>query len=588
MFNNSSDLKQNTANETPIVPEIQTSTLFFGQYAFEATPYWPWITIVQDSNGLYVDDIKVKLTVSGLTVFGQTDSGEEFKLTYEPDSNLYILSAHQLTSTRTGLVRKSIKRILVKVKPNPNEHLEKEYGVRASDLVKAVRESEDWIQQVTSFQVKAKDKWIRTPEGIEFQRKELQERFPDAMINSEKFSDLMPTVEGKLKIVFNDTKYRTFHQNEDSLFEEIWNGHEFIAHNQYFTPPHESYSFRKELPEIARNMIDFIWPRSKEYHFWWKKQGMNNWEDHYGRAEDFILTGKQNYLGTECYIVECYPGDYRQVRRWFIGVKDHLKYGDLTYHMGRLCWDYWTGDYKEVRSGWWFPMTQGYHGFDRDENENSFVASRREITIEEVQIDQVLPDELFEMEFKEGVKVTDDRFGGWITYPYKKDRTKEEWEQIHQKAQKRIEEDNARKNALDERIGQVAMEFPSECKWINTEPLTMEKLRGKAVILQFWSIQCGPCHNYMGMLRAKPSSENIVVIGIHTAESDLSNIKADMDKYKSDGPTCVDVGGGWGKILGWYRVNAIPYWIAIGPDSKILGHSHNPSEVFQLAQKASD
>jgi hypothetical protein len=32
-----------------------------------------------------------------------------------------------------------------------------------------------------------------------------------------------------------------------------------------------------------------------------------------------------------------------------------------------------------------------------------------------------------------------------------------------------------------------APEFPVGLEWFNTEPLTMERLRGKVVILDFWT-----------------------------------------------------------------------------------------------------
>lgn len=329
-----------------------------------------------------------------------------------------------------------------------------------------------------------------------------------------------------------------------------------------------------------------MWPRSKHHDYWWQKFQMHNWEDFYGRAEEFVLVGKEDYRGTPCYVVECYPKDYRRVRRWFIGEKDHLKYGDLTYEGGQKTWEQWLGDYKEVKPDWRFPMVQGYHIFRQDDNGNSFIVSTRDITVEDVRVDEILPDELFVMEFKDGVEVNDDRFGGFVVYKYKKDRTEEEWEEIRQKARQRQEWENDEKQAMDERVGQTALEFPKECKWVNTEPLTMEKLRGKAVILQFWGIWCGPCHNYMNILSTKQDHENIVVIGVHTPEDDLSKIKADMDKYKADGPVCVDVGDNWGTISAWYRTNRRPYWVVIGPDGKVLGHFGSPSEVFQLAYKS--
>lgn len=566
---------------------------FVGAYAFEATPYWPEFEIVEDSNGLMLQkpnsDWKMALMKSDGALVAKEDDGDEFILSFDSSKQQYIGSKQVLTSTGRGLKRFPERRGMVKLKPSPNDKLEKKYGVKAVDLVKKVRDSEDWIHQVKTFQAKAKDKWIKTPEGIEHRRKELQARFPEADISSKRFSDLRPKSEGELEVVFDDSRFRTYnYTKEGSMFLRIWDGQEYVVHEKYLTHEQEHYAFRKELRKTNNILIHFMWPRSKHHSFWWQKFKMENWQDFYGRAEEFILVGKQDYRGTSCYVVECYPKDYRRVRRWLVGVKDHLKYGDLTYEGGELSNEHWTGDYKEVKSGWWFPMTQGYHGFNRDKSRESFITFTRDIKVENVRVDEVLPDELFVMEFKDGVDVNDDRFGGFVTYKWKNDRTEEEWDEIRKKAQKRVDNDNAEKRELDERIGQTALEFPKECKWVNTEPLTMKKLRGKAVILQFWGIWCGPCHNYMGTLSAKSEDENVVVIGIHTPEDDLGKIKADMEKYKADGPVCVDVGDSWGTISAWYRAKRRPYWIAIGPDGKVLGHSDNPGEAFQLARKATE
>lgn len=566
---------------------------FPGTYAYQATPSWPEFEIIKDGDGfmLQIPDSDWKLaliTSDDGALAAKEDGGDEFKLFYDASEQQYILSRQVQTSTCAGVKHLPERRVMVKVKASPNDKLEKEYGVKAADLVKHVRDSEDWIHQVKSFQVSATDKWVTTPEGIERRRKELQAQFPDADISSKRFTDLRPELEGEIQVVFDDSRFRTYnYAKEDSMSLRIWNGHEFVAHEKYFTHDQECYAFRKELRRSEDILVHFMWPRSKFHSFWWQKFQMENWQDFYGRAEEFILVDKQDYRGTPCYVVECYPKDYRRVRRWFVGVKNHLKYGDQVYEEGERTWERWNGDYQEVKPGWWFPMAQGYHIFERGENRDSFIASTRDITVEDVRVDEVLPDELFVMEFKDGVDVNDDRFGGFVTYKYKKDRTEEEWAEIRQKAQQRQEGDDSEKRQLDERIGQVALEFPKDCKWVNTEPLTIEKLHGKAVILQFWGIWCGPCHNYMSMLNAKQEDGNIVVIGIHTPEDDLSKIKADMDKYKADGPVCVDVGDdGWGKISGWYRAKRRPYWVVIGPDGNIAGHAGDPGRAFQYAHQS--
>lgn len=572
-------------------PENTDYDCYLGTYAYEATPYWPELHIVKDANEWTVQapdsEWNMALDRSDGRLIAKEDDGDEIKLWYEPSKNRYIASTRTQVATRRGIGRFPETRVPVKLKPSPNELLEKKYGVTAPDLVRTVRAGEKWIHQIRSLRIKAKYKWRRTSRGIEHRKKEVKERWPEADLSRERFWSLCPEQRGELSLSFDRWRFRMYDFREGKSERlRIWNGREYVVHAKYYTHDQEYYAFRKEIPEVFGLFVAFMWPRSKYHKFWWNNHQMNDWRERYGRAEEFILVGKQEYREVPCYVIECYPKEYHRVRRWFVGIEDGLRYGDLVYEGGELFREQWTGKHKEVAPGWWFPMEQGYHILEHGRDMKYFISATRDISVKDVKVNEALPDELFVMEFKDGVKVSDDRFGGFVTYKYKKDRTEQEWEQIRQKAQERQERDKTEKQALDSRIGQVALDFSAKCKWIHTEPLTMEKLRGKAVVLQFWGVWCGSCHNYMGLLNPRADNENIVVIGVHTPEEDLSQIKADMDKYKATGPVCVEAGEGWGAISHWYHVKQRPYWVVIGPDGKVIGHSERPLEAFRAAAKS--
>ncbi len=83
--------------------------------------------------------------------------------------------------------------------------------------------------------------------------------------------------------------------------------------------------------------------------------------------------------------------------------------------------------------------------------------------------------------------------------------------------------------------------------WINTDgPIHLEKLRGKIVLLDFWTYCCINCHHILpelAMLEAKYKNQ-IVVIGVHTAkfdaEKDTDNIRDKVREYRIKHPVAND------------------------------------------------
>lgn len=57
--------------------------------------------------------------------------------------------------------------------------------------------------------------------------------------------------------------------------------------------------------------------------------------------------------------------------------------------------------------------------------------------------------------------------------------------------------------------------------WINAEPLSMNRLRGQVVLVDFWTYDCGNCINTLPHLRAwheRYRERGLTVIGVHTPE----------------------------------------------------------------------
>jgi len=83
--------------------------------------------------------------------------------------------------------------------------------------------------------------------------------------------------------------------------------------------------------------------------------------------------------------------------------------------------------------------------------------------------------------------------------------------------------------------------------WINSPPLNAQALRGKVVLVDFWTYSCINCLRTLPYLRAwaeKYGPSGLVVIGAHTPEFDferaLPNVQRAVKDLKIDYPVAVD------------------------------------------------
>ncbi|HEV3255262.1 MAG TPA: redoxin domain-containing protein [Gemmataceae bacterium] len=74
-----------------------------------------------------------------------------------------------------------------------------------------------------------------------------------------------------------------------------------------------------------------------------------------------------------------------------------------------------------------------------------------------------------------------------------------------------------------------APEITDADDWINTKPLELKDLRGRVVVLHFWTFGCINCiHNYPCYRdwHKKYSGKGVTVIGIHTPETRAETVVA--------------------------------------------------------------
>lgn len=83
--------------------------------------------------------------------------------------------------------------------------------------------------------------------------------------------------------------------------------------------------------------------------------------------------------------------------------------------------------------------------------------------------------------------------------------------------------------------------------WINSEPVTLASLKGKVVLIDFWTFECWNCYRsfpWLNALEAKYRDRGLAVVGVHTPEFDrekvLASIRAKVREFGITYPVMVD------------------------------------------------
>lgn len=93
----------------------------------------------------------------------------------------------------------------------------------------------------------------------------------------------------------------------------------------------------------------------------------------------------------------------------------------------------------------------------------------------------------------------------------------------------------------------AAPEFSGIEKWLNSEPLTLQQLRGKVVLVDFWTYTCINCINTLPYVKAwhqKYKDQGLVVVGVHTPEypfeRSTDNVKTALKRFGISYPVAQD------------------------------------------------
>ncbi len=132
-------------------------------------------------------------------------------------------------------------------------------------------------------------------------------------------------------------------------------------------------------------------------------------------------------------------------------------------------------------------------------------------------------------------------------------------------------------------------EFPPGRDWLNTggQALRLAELRGKVVLLDFWTYGCVNCLHVIPMLKrfeARFAAE-LVVIGVHSAkfaqEGRTSNLRKLVLRYGLEHPVVNDADYA---IWNRYAIRAWPTLVLIDPAGRIVGQVAGEGNEAALTQ----
>ena len=130
-----------------------------------------------------------------------------------------------------------------------------------------------------------------------------------------------------------------------------------------------------------------------------------------------------------------------------------------------------------------------------------------------------------------------------------------------------------------------APDFPASLEWLNTaRPLSLADLRGKVVLLDFWTYCCINCMHIIPDLKKleRKYAQELIVIGVHSAkfenEKQTSNIREAIKRYEIEHPVVNDKDF---QVWRSYGARSWPTLILINPHGRIIG-AHSGEGIYDL------
>lgn len=153
-----------------------------------------------------------------------------------------------------------------------------------------------------------------------------------------------------------------------------------------------------------------------------------------------------------------------------------------------------------------------------------------------------------------------------------------------------IQDQTLHAKSSEERMAQLPTKVPTitpgpaptlTLKTLAGEEITLEKWRGKGIILNFWATWCYPCRIEMPDLAAiHEANDDIIVVGVNYLE-DAATAEAFVEEYELPFPIILDERG-W--LIGEMNVKGLPTTYFINPEGQLIGSHIGPLDQEALME----